>query len=1013
MLKIEYHLFLGSLVIHCYLQNTTHDTNLKMSLSTLKPAQTLAQYVGFVPVSDRFREDLKTLFLDQLEGTKDIVSLGDRVAEPIIEAIEQHKFKIKMYIPICKTYLLDHHDLSESFEKTLSKIPLLIIISCHQDFKLELMGKKHKFPRGFPLIWYIGSEINFSGFKPKFKNDDRATKLSITGLGFAYSKKLSGYLGQAMAFLMDDQICWTACSKNSADSLSAGIFGLNYVADAGRIYAPYMTEQVVKFMYKNNVHILSEVLSEYDKNHGADVLCESPVTTALGKGVVVDLIKKTVKDLPTDIGYVTFLPFQNMIDTCMSLGLPVCEAVIATGEAGNILFKELQDARDMLDDIKYEEMLGKIAEKFPKNITIIKGNTTHRQVLGITLEGFVVQVISDNDAEPAISNEQIIEMLNRGKGDTFKFKLATYVSRTMGFRQMIAKGHTVNTCEPSIKSFTDHWCLSEDGANYWSKFLWQCMINHENEPALEKSSEPNKDLAVHIRIADKISEIGFDADLDDKIAKIRSETLYLSGPYTVVLPYWKETDISAIKERLDVEQNWITTTNLKTKPKKAIGWINITKNPQLPSKTLGAVFQFPLCDNPQSWQEKNLVEFQSKPEYSEINEVGNYDELITMMKRLIKASISEQNGDGALSEDLANTDRELKASVNNSIAEISEAIDKCIADGKLGVFVLTGPQALGKTYIVNGLIEKYGADLIFNCSADKHMGDTFNALMLQRVHNLCQMDCYTALKNGKFAIIDNTSMEAYQRTIYHKIATVMEAEIQTKVIAGSLWLDCATDVREKTINLLDHRSKERAKMRGKTIERYVIENAITKATNDKERYGKLLKSGHHAVQNWEDYYPKTPIHNGKSIDSNTLKYRSMELTEKCSLLFDAYSKSEEAPENVKLMRLQYEIMRGIDDFYATIINPNELRKLMKEFKKKGEKFPKAKDIVIEGEPEVKGIGQACNEEGKHAVFAVLDWEGAQAYRVSHGLERKDFHVTLAFEKDDIHNIPKNLVQFAI
>ena len=202
-------------------------------------------------------------------------------------------------------------------------------------------------------------------------------------------------------------------------------------------------------------------------------------------------------------------------------------------------------------------------------------------------------------------------------------------------------------------------------------------------------------------------------------------------------------------------------------------------------------------------------------------------------------------------------------------------------------------------------------------------------------------------------------------------------------------------------------------MRGKTIERYVIENAITKAVNDKERCGKLLKSGHHVVQNWEDYYPKPLIHNGKSIDSNTLKYRSTNLTERCSILFDAYAKSEEAPENLHLMRLQYEIMRGIDDFYATIINPNELRKLMKEFKKRGEQFPKAKDIVIEGEPEVKGIGQACNDEGKHVVFAVLDWEGAQIYRISHGLERRDFHVTLAFEKDDIHNIPKNLVQFAI
>ena len=142
-------------------------------------------------------------------------------------------------------------------------------------------------------------------------------------------------------------------------------------------------------MYENNIHILSQ----FPRIPRIRCRChESPVTTALGKGVVVDLVKKSVKDLPTDLGYVTFLPFQNMIDTCLSLGLPVCEAVIATGEAGNLLFKELQDERDMLDDIKYEELLASIAEKYPKNITIIKGNTTHRQVLGITLKD-VVQVI--------------------------------------------------------------------------------------------------------------------------------------------------------------------------------------------------------------------------------------------------------------------------------------------------------------------------------------------------------------------------------------------------------------------------------------------------------------------------------------------------------------------------------------------------------------------------------------------------------------------------------------------
>ena len=73
-----------------------------MSLSTLKPAQTLAQYVGFVPVSDRFSEKLKSLFLDQLEGTKDIACLDDRVAGPIYEAIEgfREKKNITVYFKL-------------------------------------------------------------------------------------------------------------------------------------------------------------------------------------------------------------------------------------------------------------------------------------------------------------------------------------------------------------------------------------------------------------------------------------------------------------------------------------------------------------------------------------------------------------------------------------------------------------------------------------------------------------------------------------------------------------------------------------------------------------------------------------------------------------------------------------------------------------------------------------------------------------------------------------------------
>ena len=112
-------------------------------------------------------------------------------------------------------------------------------------------------------------------------------------------------------------------------------------------------------------------------------------------------------------------------------------------------------------------------------------------------------------------------------------------------------------------------------------------------------------------------------------------------------------------------------------------------------------------------------------------------------------------------------------------------------------------------------------------------------------------------------------------------------------------------------------------------------------------------------------------------------------------------------------------MRGMGDFYTTILNPNEMRKVMKELKKKGEKFPKPADIEIAGEPEVLGIGQAASDDGKHAIFAVVLWEKAQLYRESLGLPRKHFHVTLAFEKDDVHrnsdgsDVDKSMVMFTV
>ena len=129
-------------------------------------------------------------------------------------------------------------------------------------------------------------------------------------------------------------------------------------------------------------HIDSEDDSEKEKER-----CSSnTVTTTSGHGVVVNIAEKTFTDLPEQKGFVTFMAFNELIEMCHKLGLPVCEAVIVTGKAGNELFNLLQDSRDFMTDELYNKILVETAQKHPSLIHIIEGNTTHVEVLGNVLE---------------------------------------------------------------------------------------------------------------------------------------------------------------------------------------------------------------------------------------------------------------------------------------------------------------------------------------------------------------------------------------------------------------------------------------------------------------------------------------------------------------------------------------------------------------------------------------------------------------------------------------------------
>lgn len=104
-------------------------------------------------------------------------------------------------------------------------------------------------------------------------------------------------------------------------------------------------------MIKNLVHVCAEVMSHNDQHHGAKVLEEMPVVTAIGVGTVVDLSTSSVlTDNPAN--FVTFKSFAQTIEFCREHKLPVGSAVIATGKGADALITQLSALRDEMTDTK-------------------------------------------------------------------------------------------------------------------------------------------------------------------------------------------------------------------------------------------------------------------------------------------------------------------------------------------------------------------------------------------------------------------------------------------------------------------------------------------------------------------------------------------------------------------------------------------------------------------------------------------------------------------------------------
>jgi hypothetical protein len=381
-----------------------------------------------------------------------------------------------------------------SFHQTnnLPNVYLIMIVGSNDNTLINL-AKKYGFPRGFPVIWIPDVSMQYFGFYPKFSNDERQTvdNLSeintVTKIGFF--RKWSGFLSQVISFRLNGQIFWTITSKNSADCNSP------FVRDAKRLFDPFMTNQLINLMTKQQLHFCAEIMSKNDQTHGSRVFVESPVITAVGHGKFYDL---GITNSDSDKLFVKFFTNQELVLFCQENNLP-CDSAISIDDrdaARNFLI-ELSKQRDFMTDSTFEILVN----NFATDVGITCGTVTHSQILGDCLEGLVIRIHKTN-----------------GSSEVKKYKFANYTVRTMLLRKEFEKFIFDYGLIERTNNFVNYWCVSTAGQEYWTNFALECFMEYENFIPIEN------DVGVHIQLAEFVhNRIDKNAVFSDVIEKFNQK----------------------------------------------------------------------------------------------------------------------------------------------------------------------------------------------------------------------------------------------------------------------------------------------------------------------------------------------------------------------------------------------------------------------------------------------------------------------------------------------------------
>ena len=840
-----------------------------------------------------------------------------------------------------------------------NKHGFIVMFIGHNDDKLVEWGEKIGLLRGFPMRWVPDKSLEVFGFRQKFLNDNRAIPIDTVFQQVGGFRKVSGYLGQLVAWETEGELFWTTCSKNSASCDINPKNNMSFASDAARIFEGVVSKGLLREMVDEGIHVCAEMMSKNDAQHGEIPRKDAGVVTTVGKGLRLVKNASGEWEINSDRekGFVDFLGFRDTIAFCLKHNLHVGTAIVANGKAAERFMELLKENRDTMTDSKYQGIINRVKVEFPDDFEEILGNCSHSEVLGEGLEGLVIHATKADETKVI-----------------YKLKFPKYTCLTMCLREMLKKlsMKDPNEISDEILKWGNRWCTTQGGKEYWTDYLWSCIFKMDSI-----KREPGNSIAWHLRLAKTTNDEWDSGDiptlrsgLKESVRKWISEGLpALREVITVVLPFSRDySEIEASLEKVGYD-----FTSEKLGPKKNRGCVLLRDVPQVPNGKTGIVYQLPCpIKHLADWQEKKLSKIDHK-----VKMVPNLEELVPMIQKDLKEKIPQVKGPSPMETLLQEKNAEI-------VSFIRQEVDK--SDVPL-VAMFVAPQCVGKSFLFSKL-----SDIFDHCSADNYMGEKFNPSMLIQNHAKCAMDVFKALKEGRNALVDNTNMRAEERSIYKTIADFFKARILMIPICEEYWLT-GEEVNKDFVRTLVERAEKRERKFDKSPD-VIITRTINSGRENFKEHGKTL-------EDWLYHFPMpnrpTGIYVGRE---RSLLYRSSEID---SLVKEALQDSRLSGMDEKILEKQ--IWRGVGESHITLVEPREMKKpLVKKLKEESVK----EQMKNPGPITCKGIG--CSEkDGEKVYFLVIDWDWGNNFRKNVlGLESpKQFHITLCWTgRGDIHGVDK-------